>query len=176
MTKDIDTPRRVGKSALMVTPLGFGAGPLGDPRVSATACVEAVGAAWRGGVRLFDTDRVSSIKILGWRRQTMFVASSPAARSLSMRCGSCAPMACVMRSCRPSTSYSSSQNSCMQRALGGASPQRLIGNELMHFSHGVKGDASARQICRRLMKCVRPQMTYYSTTLFEILVIHCTAC
>lgn len=53
--KDINTPRRVGKSALTVTPLGFGAGPLGDPRVLATACVEAVGAAWEGGVRLFDT-------------------------------------------------------------------------------------------------------------------------
>jgi D-threo-aldose 1-dehydrogenase len=52
---DVITPRRVGKSALTVTPLGFGAGPLGDPRVSAAACVEAVAAAWSGGVRLFDT-------------------------------------------------------------------------------------------------------------------------
>jgi D-threo-aldose 1-dehydrogenase len=52
---DVITPRRVGKSALTVTPLGFGAGPLGDPRVPATACVEAVAAAWAGGVRLFDT-------------------------------------------------------------------------------------------------------------------------
>jgi D-threo-aldose 1-dehydrogenase len=49
------TPRRVGKSALAVTPLGFGAGPLGDPRVAANACNDAVAAAWRGGVRLFDT-------------------------------------------------------------------------------------------------------------------------
>jgi D-threo-aldose 1-dehydrogenase len=52
---DVIRPRRVGKSTLSVTPLGFGAGPLGDPRVPATACVEAVAAAWAGGVRLFDT-------------------------------------------------------------------------------------------------------------------------
>ncbi|HTO57989.1 MAG TPA: aldo/keto reductase [Pseudomonadales bacterium] len=51
----IATPRRVGKSALAVTPLGFGAGPLGDPRVPANDCNAAVAAAWRGGVRLFDT-------------------------------------------------------------------------------------------------------------------------
>jgi len=52
---NVVTPRRVGKSALTVTPLGFGAGPLGDPRVSANVCNEAVAAAWAGGVRLFDT-------------------------------------------------------------------------------------------------------------------------
>ncbi len=52
---DFLTPRRVGKCALSVTPLGFGAGPLGDPRVPAAACVAAVAAAWSGGVRFFDT-------------------------------------------------------------------------------------------------------------------------
>jgi D-threo-aldose 1-dehydrogenase len=52
---DLVTVRPVGKSALAVTPLGFGAGPLGDARVAANACNEAVAAAWRGGVRLFDT-------------------------------------------------------------------------------------------------------------------------
>jgi len=54
-SQSIATPRRVGKSALTVTPLGFGAGPLGDPRVPARACLEAVAAAWDGGVRFFDT-------------------------------------------------------------------------------------------------------------------------
>jgi D-threo-aldose 1-dehydrogenase len=52
---DVVTPRRVGKSALAVTALGFGAGPLGDPRVAANECNDAVAAAWRGGVRFFDT-------------------------------------------------------------------------------------------------------------------------
>jgi len=52
---DVVSPRRIGKSALSVTPLGFGAGPLGDPRVPAASCIEAVAAAWAGGVRFFDT-------------------------------------------------------------------------------------------------------------------------
>jgi len=52
---DTTTPRQVGKSGLIVTPLGFGAGPLADPRVPVTVCVEAVRAAWAGGVRFFDT-------------------------------------------------------------------------------------------------------------------------
>jgi D-threo-aldose 1-dehydrogenase len=52
---DVTTPRRVGKSRLEVAPLGFGAGPLGDRRVSAQACLETVRAAWDGGVRFYDT-------------------------------------------------------------------------------------------------------------------------
>ena len=52
---DVVAPRRVGKSALAVTSLGFGAGPLGDPRVAANECNDAVAAAWGGGVRFFDT-------------------------------------------------------------------------------------------------------------------------
>jgi len=49
------TPRKVGKSSLEVTPLGFGGGPLGDPRVALTASLETVRAAWEGGVRFYDT-------------------------------------------------------------------------------------------------------------------------
>ncbi len=52
---NVTTPRRVGKSRLEVAPLGFGAGPLGDRRVPAEASVEAVRAAWGGGVRFYDT-------------------------------------------------------------------------------------------------------------------------
>ena len=52
---DIITPRTVGKSSLVVTPLGFGAAPLGDPRVPAEVCLETVQAAWAGGVRFYDT-------------------------------------------------------------------------------------------------------------------------
>ncbi len=52
---DIITPRTVGKSSLVVSPLGFGAAPLGDPRVPAELCLETVRAAWAGGVRFYDT-------------------------------------------------------------------------------------------------------------------------
>jgi aryl-alcohol dehydrogenase-like predicted oxidoreductase len=52
---DVVTPRRVGKSTLTVAPLGFGGGPLGDPHVSAEACLETVKAAWAGDVRFYDT-------------------------------------------------------------------------------------------------------------------------
>ena len=52
---DVVTPRRIGKSALKVSPLGFGGGPLGDPGVSAEACLETVRAAWAGEVRFYDT-------------------------------------------------------------------------------------------------------------------------
>jgi D-threo-aldose 1-dehydrogenase len=52
---DVTTPRRVGRSRLEVGPLGFGAGPLGDRRVSNQDCLEAVRAAWDGGVRFYDT-------------------------------------------------------------------------------------------------------------------------
>ena len=55
MTMDTTTPRRVGKSALDVTPLGFGGGPLGDPRSNMRACLDTVHAAWSGGVRFYDT-------------------------------------------------------------------------------------------------------------------------
>ncbi len=49
------TLRKVGKSSLEVTPLGFGGGPLGNPQVTVSDCLDAVHAAWDGGVRFFDT-------------------------------------------------------------------------------------------------------------------------
>lgn len=52
---DFVTPRRVGKSRMEVAPLGFGAGPIGDRRVPAENAIEAVRAAWAGGVRFYDT-------------------------------------------------------------------------------------------------------------------------
>ncbi len=52
---DVSSARKVGKSALRVTPLGFGAGPLGDARINMHACLETVRAAWAGGVRFYDT-------------------------------------------------------------------------------------------------------------------------
>ena len=52
---DIVTPRQVGKSALRVTPHGFGSGPFGYPQIPHQQCLEAVQAAWDEGVRFFDT-------------------------------------------------------------------------------------------------------------------------
>src|SRR5918912_633369 len=51
------TPRRIGKTSLSVTPLGFGGAPIGGfratvPEAEVTALLEA---AWAGGVRYFDT-------------------------------------------------------------------------------------------------------------------------
>ena len=52
---DVTASRPVGKSDLLVTPLGFGGGTIGDPRVSNEASLETVEAAWKSGVRLYDT-------------------------------------------------------------------------------------------------------------------------
>lgn len=52
---DIGRLRRVGKSSLEVTPLGFGGGPIGDRHVLLGDAIGAVHAAWEGGVRWFDT-------------------------------------------------------------------------------------------------------------------------
>jgi D-threo-aldose 1-dehydrogenase len=56
-TTDMTTPRPIGRTALRVTPLGFGGAPLGGfrahtPEAEAQALLEA---AWQGGVRFFDT-------------------------------------------------------------------------------------------------------------------------
>ncbi len=55
MTHDDRTLRQVGRSRLHVTPLGFGGGPLGDPRVDLRTAIDTVAAAWDGGVRFYDT-------------------------------------------------------------------------------------------------------------------------
>ena len=47
--------RKVGKSDLYVTPLGFGAGPIGTPDVTNEASLATVAAAWASGVRFYDT-------------------------------------------------------------------------------------------------------------------------
>lgn len=47
--------RQIGKTELHIHPLGFGAGPIGDPRVTTREAIDTVEAAWRAGVRLFDT-------------------------------------------------------------------------------------------------------------------------
>ena len=52
---DIDTPRKVGKSELSVTPLGFGGGTIGSPQVDNVTSFSTVDAAWDTGVRFFDT-------------------------------------------------------------------------------------------------------------------------
>ncbi len=54
-TMDVTSPRRVGRTDLLVTPLGFGAGPLGDPGLADEVCLATVEAAWASGVRFFDT-------------------------------------------------------------------------------------------------------------------------
>lgn len=52
---DFTLPRKVGKSTLEVTPLGFGGGPIGDRRVPLEECLGSVRTAWEGGVRFYDT-------------------------------------------------------------------------------------------------------------------------
>ena len=52
---DFETPRRLGRSNLTVTPLGFGGGTIGSPAVSNEASLATVAAAWETGVRFFDT-------------------------------------------------------------------------------------------------------------------------
>jgi|TARA_B100000315_G_scaffold242741_1_gene265282 D-threo-aldose 1-dehydrogenase len=52
---DIKSLRKVGKSELYVTPLGFGGGTIGSAEVSNEASLETVGGAWASGVRFYDT-------------------------------------------------------------------------------------------------------------------------
>lgn len=52
---DLTSPRKLGKSDLAITPLGFGGGTIGDPRISNQASFETVASAWETGVRFFDT-------------------------------------------------------------------------------------------------------------------------
>ena len=52
---DTVTPRRVGKSRLAVTPLGFGGGTIGSAQVDNEASFRTVAAAWETGVRFYDT-------------------------------------------------------------------------------------------------------------------------
>ena len=52
---DKTTHRKVGKSELTVSPLGFGSAPIGSPLVSNQDSLETVAAAWNSGVRFFDT-------------------------------------------------------------------------------------------------------------------------
>ena len=47
--------RQLGSSAMHLGPLGFGGGPLGDPRVDLRTAIDTVDAAWQGGVRFYDT-------------------------------------------------------------------------------------------------------------------------
>ncbi len=47
--------RRIGKSTVTVTPLGFGGGTIGSPQVSNQDGEVTVAAAWNTGVRFFDT-------------------------------------------------------------------------------------------------------------------------
>ncbi len=47
--------RTLGRTALAISPLGLGCGPLGDPKVPLRAAIDTVAAAWVGGVRFFDT-------------------------------------------------------------------------------------------------------------------------
>ena len=52
---DLSSPRRVGKSDLYVTPLGFGGGTIGSADVPTQTSLDTVNAAWASGVRFFDT-------------------------------------------------------------------------------------------------------------------------
>lgn len=52
---DFVTPRRLGRSGLTVTPLGFGGGTIGNPAISNETSLATVAAAWETGVRFFDT-------------------------------------------------------------------------------------------------------------------------
>lgn len=52
---DLTTPRKVGKSGLEVTPLGFGGGHIGSPFVTNEDSLKTVASAWESGVRFYDT-------------------------------------------------------------------------------------------------------------------------
>ena len=52
---DTTTPRRLGESDVVVTPLGFGGGTIGSPDVGNEASLSTVAAAWETGVRFYDT-------------------------------------------------------------------------------------------------------------------------
>ena len=52
---DVSTPRKVGKSSLHLSPLGFGAAPLGNPLVAVEDSLKTVASAWDNGVRFYDT-------------------------------------------------------------------------------------------------------------------------
>ena len=52
---NVTSARPVGRSDLSVTPLGFGAAPIGDRRIPNETCLETVAAAWESGVRFYDT-------------------------------------------------------------------------------------------------------------------------
>jgi D-threo-aldose 1-dehydrogenase len=52
---DVSTPRQVGKSAMRVTPLGFGGGIMSRLEVSNEQALATVKAAWDSGVRFFET-------------------------------------------------------------------------------------------------------------------------
>ena len=52
---EVDTPRRVGKSTMRVTPLGFGGGTIGSQDVTNAESQATVQAAWDEGVRFYDT-------------------------------------------------------------------------------------------------------------------------
>lgn len=52
---DFATPRRLGRSSLTVTPLGFGGGTIGNPAIGNETSLATVTSAWETGVRFFDT-------------------------------------------------------------------------------------------------------------------------
>jgi D-threo-aldose 1-dehydrogenase len=52
---DTTSPRRVGNSDLLVTPLGFGGGTIGAAQVTNADSLATVAAAWQTGVRFYDT-------------------------------------------------------------------------------------------------------------------------
>ena len=52
---DVTTPRALGRTGLRVTPLGFGAAPIGRPSVTDEVGLATVREAWDRGVRFFDT-------------------------------------------------------------------------------------------------------------------------
>lgn len=52
---DVSTLRKLGKSAMRVTPLGFGGGIMSRLEVSNEQAPATVKAAWDSGVRFFET-------------------------------------------------------------------------------------------------------------------------
>ena len=52
---DTTTVRRLGRSELAVTPLGFGGGTIGSAQIGNETSLATVAAAWETGVRFYDT-------------------------------------------------------------------------------------------------------------------------
>ena len=133
MSFDPTTPRRLGRSALEVTTLGFGAAPIGGFRATLPegAAIAVVDEAWEQGVRLFDTSPFygygrSELRVgaaLRDRPREEFVLSTKIGRTMRpLRPGESAPEG-MRRGGLPGFDGGASRSSVPEQPGGGSSQQ-----------------------------------------------------